>query len=54
MVEPWQRALNAMPDARRQLILHALLRGKEWFDDGLLWDVVGELVQLLTCSPSMP
>ncbi|MBS1208666.1 MAG: Inactivated superfamily helicase [Proteobacteria bacterium] len=46
MVEPWLGALNALPDARRQLILHALLRGKEWFDEALLWDVVGELVQL--------
>ncbi|GAB2890022.1 hypothetical protein GCM10027046_18220 [Uliginosibacterium flavum] len=46
MVEPWLVSLEALPDARRQLILHSLLRGKDWFDEALLWDVVGELVQL--------
>jgi ATP-dependent helicase/nuclease subunit B len=46
MVAPWLGALDALPDARRQLILHALLRGKDWFDEAVLWDVVGELVQL--------
>lgn len=44
--EPWLGLFDALPDARRQLILHALLRRKEWFDEGLLWDVVAELVQL--------
>ena len=46
MVEPWLVALDAMPDARRQLLLHALLRGRDWLDEGMLWDVVGELTQL--------
>ncbi len=46
MVGPWLAALDAMPDARRQLLLHALLRGREWLDEGMLWDVVAELTQL--------
>lgn len=46
MVEPWFAALHALPDARRQLLLHALLRGREWLDEGILWDVVAELTQL--------
>ncbi|MEC5396249.1 PD-(D/E)XK nuclease family protein [Uliginosibacterium sp. H1] len=46
LVAPWQGALEALPDARRQLILHTLLRGREWFDEGMLWDVVAELTQL--------
>jgi ATP-dependent helicase/nuclease subunit B len=46
MVEPWLAALEAMPDARRQLLLHGLLRGREWLDEGMLWDVVAELTQL--------
>ncbi|MDB5801989.1 MAG: Inactivated superfamily helicase [Rhodocyclales bacterium] len=46
MVEPWLATLEAMPDARRQLLLHALLRGREWLDEGMLWDVVAELTQL--------
>ncbi len=37
MVEPWLGALDATPDARRQLLLHALLRGREWLDEGILW-----------------
>ena len=37
--EPWLAELQALPDSRRQLILHALLRGKGWFDEALLWDV---------------
>ncbi|WP_018606332.1 PD-(D/E)XK nuclease family protein [Uliginosibacterium gangwonense] len=45
-VEPWVAGLNALPDSRRQLVLHALLRGKGWFDEALLWDVVAELIQL--------
>ncbi|MFT3736730.1 MAG: PD-(D/E)XK nuclease family protein [Rhodocyclaceae bacterium] len=46
LVEPWFAAIEALPDARRQLILHSLLRSREWFDDAMLWDVVGELTQL--------
>ncbi len=46
MVEPWLARLEALPDARRQLLLHALLRGREWLDEGMLWDVVAELTQL--------
>lgn len=45
-VEPWVAGLNALPDSRRQLVLHALLRDKGWFDEALLWDVVAELIQL--------
>ena len=44
--EPWLAELQALPDARRQLILHALLRGKGWFDEALLWDIVAELTAL--------
>ncbi|MEC5387968.1 PD-(D/E)XK nuclease family protein [Uliginosibacterium sp. H3] len=46
MTEPWLAALDAMPDARRQLLLHSLLRGRDWLDEGMLWDVVAELTQL--------
>ncbi|GAB4057740.1 PD-(D/E)XK nuclease family protein [Uliginosibacterium sediminicola] len=46
MVAPWLASLEAMPDARRQLMLHALLRSREWLDEGMLWDVVAELTQL--------
>ncbi|KAF7598142.1 MAG: hypothetical protein CGU28_14245 [Candidatus Dactylopiibacterium carminicum] len=46
MVEPWLAAQQVMPDARRQLMLHNLLRGREWLDEGMLWDVVAELTQL--------
>lgn len=46
LVEPWLATLDALPDARRQLILHALLRGREWLDEAVLWDVVAELTRL--------
>ncbi|MDP5239987.1 PD-(D/E)XK nuclease family protein [Uliginosibacterium sp. 31-16] len=46
MIEPWLAAQQPMPDARRQLILHALLRGRPGLDDGMLWDVVAELTRL--------
>jgi ATP-dependent helicase/nuclease subunit B len=46
MVAPWLASLEAMPDARRQLMLHALLHSREWLDEGMLWDVVAELTQL--------
>lgn len=44
LLEPWLG--DYLPDARRQLILHALLRGRDWLDEGMLWDVVAELTQV--------
>ena len=44
--EPGIAELQALPDARRQLMLHSLLRGKGWFDEALLWDIVAELTAL--------
>ncbi|PLK48242.1 PD-(D/E)XK nuclease family protein [Uliginosibacterium sp. TH139] len=46
LVEPWLAQHPVMPDARRQLILHSLLRRQNWLDEGMLWDVVAELTQL--------
>lgn len=46
LVEPWLRGLAIVPDSRRQLILHALLRQRDWLEESALWDVVGELTQL--------
>lgn len=46
MVSPWVESLAALPDSRRQLILHALLRGREGFEENILWDMVAELVAL--------
>ncbi|MBK9616710.1 MAG: PD-(D/E)XK nuclease family protein [Uliginosibacterium sp.] len=46
LAEPWLAPLQALPDSRRQLLLHGLLRSKDWFDEGLLWEVVAELVAL--------
>ncbi|NSL54669.1 PD-(D/E)XK nuclease family protein [Uliginosibacterium aquaticum] len=46
LVEPWLTQHPVMPDARRQLILHSLLRRQNWLDEAMLWDVVAELTQL--------
>lgn len=46
LVEPWLTELSALPDSRRQLILHVLLKQRDWLEEGMLWDVVGELTQL--------
>lgn len=46
MTEPWLRDLDVVPDAQRQLILHAQLRSHKWFDESLLWEIVGELTTL--------
>lgn len=46
MVEAWLPRFNPVSDARRQLILHSQLRGRNWFDESLLWDVVAELTGL--------
>lgn len=46
MVEAWLPQFDAVADARRQLILHAQLRSRNWFDESLLWDVVAELTGL--------
>lgn len=46
LAEPWLAPLQALPDARRQLLLHGVLRSKAWFDEGLLWEVVAELVAM--------
>lgn len=46
MIEPWMGDLDVMPDAQRQLILHAQLRSRKWFDESLLWEIVGELISL--------
>ncbi|HEX5126773.1 MAG TPA: PD-(D/E)XK nuclease family protein [Rhodocyclaceae bacterium] len=42
----WENEFEVLPDARRQLILHGLLRRHNWFHESALWDVVSELTAL--------
>lgn len=45
-LSPWAEAMQPEPEASRALALHALLRQREWLDESMLWDVVGELTAL--------
>jgi ATP-dependent helicase/nuclease subunit B len=42
----WQASFSPMPDSRRQLMLHSVLRRHRWFDSAALWDVAAELTGL--------
>lgn len=44
MAEPWMCEVDHTPDSRRELILHAVLRSRRWFEEAELWDVAGELI----------
>ncbi|MFT4171642.1 MAG: PD-(D/E)XK nuclease family protein [Rhodocyclaceae bacterium] len=42
----WQAGFSPLPDSRRQLMLHSVLRRNRWFDSAALWDVAAELTGL--------
>lgn len=45
-LEPLLGTIDFLPDSRRRFALYAALRARRWLDEGSLWAVAGELIEL--------